>query len=134
MVLMSNRTESPAWRYVRRYGPEVPVADDDEFGTIYAPQYCGILHEHLHAAGLEAHRIASGRQIVAIDGKVVDVLCSSLIPITTEDGPATGRCGIPLRDEAWACPGHQSEMEAWMAMSELEKADWERRHDEERNW
>lgn len=125
------KTPSPAWRYVGRYGPEVVIGDDPDFGLLYGPIQEGIIHEHLHAAGLEAHVIADGRQIVALDGKIVPVLCSQLIMVNTEDGPGTGRCGTPLRGDAWACPGHTAEMEGWMAMSEAEKAAWERRHDEE---
>jgi hypothetical protein len=131
MSTRTPRTPSPAWRYVGRYGPEVVIGYDDEFGTIYGPTQEGIIHEHLHAAGLEAHVIADGRQIVVIDGKIVEVLCSDIIPIVTEDGPGTGRCGTPLRGEAYACPGHTSEREGWLAMSEAEKAEWERRHDME---
>jgi hypothetical protein len=125
------KTPSPAWRYVGRYGPEVVIGDDPDFGLVYGPVQEGIINEHLHAAGLESHVIADGRQIVAIDGKIVEVLCSDIIPINTEDGPGTGRCGTPLRGDAYACPGHTSEREGWLAMSEAEKAEWERRHDME---
>jgi hypothetical protein len=125
------KTPSPAWRYVGRYGPEVVIGDDPEFGLLYGPVREGIISEHLHAAGLEAHVIADGRLIVAIDGKIVEVLCSDIIAITTEDGPGTGRCGTPLRGDAYACPGHTAEREGWLAMSEAEKADWEYRHEME---
>jgi hypothetical protein len=126
------KAPSEAWRFVGRYGPMVVIGDDEEFGLIYGPAQEGIINEHLHAAGLEAHVIADGRQIVVIDGKIVEVLCSDIIPITTEDGPGTGRCGYPLRGDAYACPGHTSEREGWLAMSEAEKADWEYRHEMDR--
>jgi hypothetical protein len=128
------KAPSEAWRYVGRYGPMVVIGDDEEFGLIYGPAQEGIISDHLHAAGLEAHVIADGRLIVAIDGRIVPVLCSEIIPIVTEDGPTTGRCGTPLRGDVYACPGHTAEIESWRAMSEAEKAAWERRHDEEVGW
>jgi hypothetical protein len=109
----------------------VEVGYDPESGPIYAPASYGIIGEHLHAAGLESHVIADGRQIVAIDGKIVEVLCSELIRVRTEDGDRDGRCGTPLRGDAWACPGHTQELEGWMSMSEIDRAEWEYRHEME---
>lgn len=110
------KPRSEAWRWVSHYGS--------------ASNSWGILVEHMTAAGLIAHIIADGRLIVAIDGKVVPVLCSEVIPVTTEDGPSTGRCGIALQGDTYACPGHTAEREGWLALTEADKAIWERRADE----
>lgn len=112
----TTKPRSEAWSWTAFYGP--------------ASRSFGILGDHLAAAGLEAHVIADGRQIVAIDGKIVQVLCSEVIPISTEDGPATGRCGKALRGDVYACPGHTYERESWLAMSEEDKAMWELRQEQ----
>lgn len=125
------KAPSEAWRWVGRYGPSVVIGDDEDFGLIYGPDQEGILVDHLGDAGLEAHVIADGRLIVAIDGKIVEVLCSELIMVNTEDGPGTGRCGTPLRGDVYACPGHTAEIERWQSMPEAEKADWEYRREME---
>ena len=50
-------------------------------------------------------------------------LCPEVVPILTEDGPATGRCLAPIADfEVGACEGHAAEIRGWHAMSEAEKA------------
>jgi hypothetical protein len=117
--MTTTRTAKPrsaAWSWVAFYGP--------------ASRSWGIASEHLGAAGLEAHVIADGRLIVAIDGKIIPVLCSEVIPVSTEDGPADGRCGIALRGDVYACPGHTAERESWLALTEADKAMWERARDE----
>jgi hypothetical protein len=135
MVLVSTtrtpKAPSEAWRWVGRYGPHVVIGDDEEFGLIYGPAQEGILVEHLGGLGLEAHVIADGRLIVAIDGKIVPVLCAELIMVNTEDGPSTGRCGTVIRGDDWACKGHRAESDRWEAMSEAERAEWEYRHEME---
>lgn len=133
MVLVSNtrtpKTPSEAWRFVGRYGPMVVIGDDPDWGLVYGPGQEGIPSDYLGDATLEAHVIADGRLIVAIDGKIVPVLCSEVIAVNTEDGPGTGRCGEVLRGDVYACPRHTAEIERWQSMSEAEKAAWERRHD-----
>jgi hypothetical protein len=124
------KAPSPAWRYVGRYGPMAVIGDDPDFGLIYGPVQEGIPSDFLGDAGLEAHVIADGRLIVAIDGKVVPVLCSEVISVVTEDGPGTGRCGEVLRGDVYACPGHTAEIESWLALTEADKAMWERARDE----
>lgn len=71
--------------------------------------------------------------------------CPDLVEIMTEDGPVSGRCMAPIvevpvppdarygetepQSVAFACEGHTQERLGWRAMSEVEKADWERRND-----
>lgn len=63
-------------------------------------------------------------------------LCAEVVPVMTEDGPATGRCRRPVEDPNGddfaqvCCPGHAEEMRSWRGMSELQRAMWERAHDE----
>lgn len=73
--------------------------------------------------------------------------CPEVIAIDTEDGPGTGRCLGPIvtvtvapdsrygetepSTAAVACGGHSQEILGWRAMSELERGEWERRHDAE---
>jgi hypothetical protein len=117
--------------YIRVYGPNVEIGFDEEWGVIYGPNSVGILSENIGAAGLPTHRLADGH-LVAItpDGRVVHVLCSDVIEVSTEDGPATGRCGYWIdRDGAWGCPGHEAETNGWLAMSEIERLAWERQHE-----
>lgn len=72
--------------------------------------------------------------------------CPELVWIDTEDGPVTGRCGLPISDRVWlyrgysdevatpttlpACDGHAEERVGWGVMSESERARWERIHDD----
>ena len=52
--------------------------------------------------------------------------CPEVVPIMTEDGPATGRCMAPITDpEVAACEGHAAEIRSWHAMSEWDKRQWE---------
>lgn len=78
--------------------------------------------------------LASGTTVVLDDtGRttVGRLVCGEIVPIWTEDGPATGRCGSPVLHDDIACPGHADEIRGWHAMTEPEKAMWERRHDAE---
>ena len=109
-------TKTTAYRFIAHYGPDWRL---------------GVLTEHLqlvHAAGVHVRRSASGRRtyVVAEDGCCFPVVCSELVEVLTEDGRMSGRCGVPVEGEAWACEGHQIEMENWLAMSEAERARWER--------
>lgn len=131
---MSAKHESPAWRFVGHYGPEVVIGDDPEFGLIYGPENEGIISEHLHAAQVPTRRLAGGRWVAVIDGYAVPVLCPDVIAINTEDGPGTGRCGDYVDAEGGLCEGHHRQVKAWLALSEPEKAAWERRHDQEAGW
>lgn len=71
--------------------------------------------------------------------------CADLVWVLTEDGPVTGRCQAPIvtvvispdprwgetepQEAAFACEGHSAERLGWLAMSEIEKADYERREE-----
>lgn len=72
-------------------------------------------------------------------------LCPDLVMVDTEDGPVSGRCMAPIvtvtvpadprygdtepETVAFACEGHSQERLGWRAMSEPERAAWERRED-----
>lgn len=60
--------------------------------------------------------------VVMPDGRAVPVGCGDIIEIRTEDGPSTGRCGIPIAAGARACPGHSFILD----MSDSEFAQYER--------
>lgn len=57
--------------------------------------------------------------------------CPELVWIYTEDGLVDGRCRAPIVPGGFACEGHTAEMEQWRAMSEPERAAWEKRRDED---
>ena len=130
---MATTTTERFESYIVPYGPNVEIGFDPEYGIVYGPGSVGILSEHLQAAGLPTRRLADGHLVaVAPKGRAVHVLCSGVIMISTEDGPATGRCGYWVdREGTWGCPGHEAEATGWLALSEAEKADWERRYDRE---
>jgi hypothetical protein len=57
--------------------------------------------------------------------------CPEIVPVMTEDGPSDGRCLADIVPGGFACPPHTEAIEAWRAMSEPERAHWERQHDAE---
>lgn len=57
-------------------------------------------------------------------------VCPEIVPVWTEDGPSDGRCLAPVVPGGYACQPHTEAIEAWRAMSEAERAHWERQHDE----
>lgn len=107
----------------------------DAFVGGYGPAWKrGLLSEHVDlflAAGgtLRTASSGSGRQWALVPlGKgmeAVPVVCSELVEIYTEDGKASSRCGAPAH-RLGACETHAEEIEAYMAMSEAERAHWER--------
>lgn len=104
------------WNWVGYYGP-------------YSDQE-GILSEHLGKANLPVRKLAGGKQVTIIEGQAVKVLCSEVIEISTEDGPASGRCGLWVEGDNFACVGHQAQIDAWHAESPL--VQWEREQEEVR--
>ena len=57
--------------------------------------------------------------------------CPELVWVHTEDGLVDGRCLRPITDEEiGACERHAQERRQWMAMSEQQKALWEKRQEE----
>lgn len=94
----------------------------------------GILLEHI------GHLIGTGTLFLRYDAEgfasirqgdtVIPVACGDIIEIPTEDGPITGRCGLPVHRDVvktyGSCEGHAGERQAWEAMTEREKAHWER--------
>ena len=110
------------------------TADPADLAGRYGdPPQTGVLVDHL--------RLFTGRQSVDADGNRVllspygpadnhPVLCAEVIEIATEDGPATGRCGLNVADGDWACRGHQAAIDDYRRQSEAERAYWERRDDE----
>jgi hypothetical protein len=86
----------------------------------------GVVSDHLRPHH-QVRRLAGGDWVVVLpDGSAEFVLCSELIWVDTEDGRIDGRCGLRVDAEGYACEGHRLERERWLAMSESEKADWER--------
>ncbi len=61
---------------------------------------------------------------------IAEGLCPEIVPVMTEDGTSDGRCLTPVVPGGYACPGHTAVIEEWRAMSERERAHWERQHDE----
>ena len=61
-------------------------------------------------------------------------LCPEVVPVLTEDGPATGRCMGPIPPGSMhpACEGHAAEIGQWFALTEAEKLHWERQQEEYR--
>lgn len=100
------------------------------YGRAWKP---GILTEHVHLLG-DSVRVAvttAGRTWAypAGGGKAVPVVCSELIEVRTEDGPIVGRCGIQVLHDRFACEGHADERDHWSNLSEMERAEIERRED-----
>lgn len=116
-----------AYDYIGRYGRNPYDGDAVD----------GILVDHLadaEAHGAQPVTSAAGTQSVLLwdaDGNadVFPVVCGDLIEVWTEDGPISGRCGLPVLADGYACEGHTAEREDWSALSEPEKAAWERSHD-----
>lgn len=102
------------------------------WGQDWAP---GILIDHVRFLDPARVRVLTTGRPVAVgsDGAAIDIVCGDIVMIQTEDGPMDGRCGRKVISlTAAACAGHAAERDHWQAMSEAEKATWERRHDEER--
>lgn len=83
----------------------------DDLTGLYGryPATRGILSEHLpiaDAAGMTVHFGVDGFYVKDAAGDTALVLCSELIEIPTEDGPVSGRCGLPAVEEGIFCAGH----------------------------
>lgn len=72
----------------------------------------GILAEHVSE---DAAIIVdtSGRTFVLAVGDNFPVLCGEIVEIQTEDGLISGRCGRPVYNRGFACPGHQEQIESY---------------------
>ena len=84
---------------------------DDFVGNYGWDWTTGVLTDHLgdaEAAGMLVHTSSRGFAFVTgpKGGKAVPVLCGEIIDMPTEDGPGTGRCGLPAKDGELGCPGH----------------------------
>src|ERR1700746_2523396 len=92
--------------------PEAPVG-------VYGRNWVqGVISEHLRPHHV-TRRLAGGAWVVVQPGGHTDwILCSELIQVDTEDGPITGRCGLRVDAEGYACEGHRQEREGWLALSE----------------
>jgi hypothetical protein len=93
------------------------------------------LYQLLEGGAVRTHRTPSGNLVAfpVRGGRSVSVLCSEIVMISTEDGPATGRCGAPVIDGNFlCCPGHTAEREGWASLSEIERAQVEVREDRDR--
>jgi hypothetical protein len=59
----------------------------------------GIISEHVYAAlraGFELRTGVDGDYVADSNGDTAPVLCSELVEVWDEDGPRSGRCGVPL--------------------------------------
>lgn len=108
-----------------------PPAPEDFVGT-YGPTWrTGVLSEMVDAftrAGGAVRPAASGSGLwwaVPPGELAVPVVCSELVWVNTEDGPVTGRCGEDAT-RGGSCAGHRNELDAWAAMTEPQRALWER--------
>ena len=104
----------------------------------YGPDFDrqGVATDHVHDAldaGYVVRVAATGRTYLApaTGGTAVPVVCGELIQVFTEDGPMSGRCGLPVLNDDCACPGHAAQIAAWRSQSSYDEALWERRLDEE---
>lgn len=101
----------------------------DAFAAQYGAAWTlGILTDHVakvEAAGLTVATVDGLAVVVDADG-AIPVVCSELIEVSTEDGPISGRCGLPVKAGAFACEGHGADIAAWAAQSEAETIAWER--------
>lgn len=115
-------------------------ATRDDLSVTYGPgSYSrkGILSEHVHIAEqggayVRAAASTSGVEwVVWPDGAVDPILCPELVPDRDCDNyPITSRCGAFATHDGM-CEGHAAEMNDWRAMSEAERAAWERRNEED---
>jgi len=104
----------------------------------YGPDFDrpGVATDHVRLAldaGYVVRVAASGRTYVApaSGGTAVPVVCGEIIQVWTEDGPTSGRCGLPVLHDACACPGHAEQIAAWRSQDDYEAAQRERTLDAE---
>ena len=121
---------TPAEEFIGQYG-NATVRDEEGYAVVVGRRSLLIDHTDLFAAAGGTIRV--GRHAtwaVLPGGKAVPVVCGDLIPIQTEDGPSDARCGANVVGDLGACAGHAEERQEWRAMSEPERAAWERSRDE----
>ncbi len=102
---------------------------EDFLGSYGVDYRTGLLAEHADLfvqAGGKTLTTGSGRTWAFVGtGVATPVVCGDIIQINTEDGPESGRCGLPtLRDGA--CAAHAVQHDDWRAQSEAETVAWER--------
>ena len=111
----------------------ITVHPAEKFIGAYGPSYrSGVLVDHADAFVAAGGRIRHGKHAVwAVlpSGKAFPLVCGELVRIDTEDGPISGRCGRDIA-RAGACEMHADERQGWLDMSEAERCEWERSHDE----
>lgn len=114
--------------------PTAPARTPEQFLSAYGHRWVtGVITEHLEAfvaAGgvVRQARSGSGAAWAIVGRKAYPVLCSDLIPVQTEDGTISGRCGI-LAVRHGSCENHAAEADTWLAMAEIERKAWERDRD-----
>lgn len=73
----------------------------------------------------------SGQAYVVGDkGKATLIVCGDIVQRVTEDGPETGRCGLPVYRDFGQCERHADERIWWASLTERERAGIERIEDE----
>ena len=89
-----------------------------------------ILIDHV-AQGARVRIGPSGRAYaVGEKGQAKLIVCGDIVPVMTEDGPETGRCGLPVHRDFGQCERHADERIWWASLTERERAGIEREEDE----
>jgi hypothetical protein len=103
--------------------------DDDYDDSYPEPSPEELAHSRRMAAAHEAHVAGTSFEATLIAlGYCPDLVMGH----DCEGYPIDTRCLGPIADaELGACEGHASERRQWMAMTEFERAAWERQVDEE---
>lgn len=90
----------------------IPGRTDELVGQ-YGPGWSeGVITEHLHLADpAHVRTLANGDRVVLVSDRgtlrrAVPVVCSEVIEVPTEDDPVSGRCGLRVRGDDFACPDH----------------------------
>lgn len=83
----------------------------DRFVGAYGTSWrAGVLSEHLdlfrRAGGVHRPSNGDGAGWAVVDGRAFPVVCSELVEVWTEDGPASGRCGANALEASGMCPAH----------------------------
>lgn len=100
----------------------------DNFTGSYGPDWkTGVVVDHLGSAveaGMLVHTSPSGAVYVTgpKGGVAVPVVCGEIIMIDTEDGRIDGRCGLPVKADEGACPGHWAQIQAYRLDPDYDEA------------
>jgi hypothetical protein len=120
--------------YVGQYGDR-HVRDDEGYSVLVGRRSLLIDHTEMFEAAGGTIRVGKhATWAVLPGGEAVPVVCGDIIRIHTEDGPSDGRCGLNVVGDLGACQGHADERQGWRDMSEAERCQWEKDHDDFPNY